>query len=356
MIRLLLLAVLGIAFAPCDADAARAQLGLGPAVWIEEYWDVKPERLDEFVSVYRRDVYALSRTAPGYRGYTLLTNLPDASGYPKLPAAPDKMITPHYGIHLRGSTLTERSVDLGNLLRRTHNVVVIHHLQTWADADGFRRHMEQAHARAHDGERLADRLARTLYPLANNYWETTFRLVVTGIESSGQADLEPRPSPGGWYKEYFEVDAKDLSKFLAAYENNTYAVMRTIPGYKGVTIVTTLPPTPEEAKRSKYTGQLLGGPTEFYVPQPGVMMDGVVRTDTSINYSRLFKGTFTIITYYQLPWETRMLQEMQKNFEIDHPGQDRLKHITKAFFPYIQNHWDMHYRAIESSSALTPPD
>ena len=37
----------------------------GPAVWIEEYWDVKPEHFDEFFRVYKRDVYALARKVPG---------------------------------------------------------------------------------------------------------------------------------------------------------------------------------------------------------------------------------------------------------------------------------------------------
>ena len=37
-------------FAPPVAMPAESETGMraGPAVWIEEYWDVKPERLDEF--------------------------------------------------------------------------------------------------------------------------------------------------------------------------------------------------------------------------------------------------------------------------------------------------------------------
>ena len=30
-------------------------------------------------------------------------------------------------------------------------------------------------------------------------------------------------------------------------------------------------------------------------------------------------------------------------------GQDRIAHVTKVFFPLSQNHWDMFYRAIETS-------
>ena len=332
----------------------------GPAAWIEEYWDVKPEKFDEFLKAYKRDVYSISRRIPGYRGYTFLTNIPDADGNPKSRRKPDRMITEHYGVHLQGKILTERAIDIGNLLMRTHNVVVVHHLQSWADAQTFRQSMERIYVDEHHGENYPDHLAKTLYPLANNYWETSFRLIETGLPMTAEMrsggkdadgfNLEPRPSNEGWFKEYFEVNAEDLDAFLNAYKNNTLVVMKPIPGYQGVTIVTTLPPSPAEATRTQYTGQILGGPSQFYVPQPGVMMDGTIRTDTSVNYSLLFKPTFTIITYYQYPWDaSRMLELMQKNFEIDYPGQDRIKHITKVFFPHIQNHWDMHYRAIETS-------
>jgi hypothetical protein len=131
--------------------------------------------------------------------------------------------------------------------------------------------------------------------------------------------------------------------------------MSKIPGYKGVTIVTTLAPDAAEAARSKFHGEMLGGPNQLYVPQPGVMMDGTIRTDTSINYSLLFKPTFTIITYYQFPPGVKMLEEMQRIFSQDHPGEDRIKKITREFFTHIQNHWDMHYRAIETSFVPLPP-
>jgi len=351
------LLIVGLICASAATDAADAQMRPGPAAWIEEYWDVKPGKLDEFVKLYRSEVYALSRKVPGYRGYTLLTNIADGTGFPPEPRMPDALLTPHYGIQLQGKTLTERSIDLGNLLRRTHNVVVIHNLQTWADSQSFRANMEQAYSSAHHGEKLSDHLAATLFPLANNYWETPFRLIETGlppVASKGQdadgLDLTPHASsPAGWYKEYFEVTAKDLPAFIAAYRNNTFATMSKIPGYKGVTIVTTLPPDPAEAARTKFNGQVLGGPDRFYVPQPGVMMDGTIRTDTSINYSLLFKPTFTIITYYQFPPGVKMLEQMQRIFEQDHPGQDRIERIKREFFPHIQNHWDMHYRAIETS-------
>ena len=323
-----------------SAGTAGAGLHAGPTVWIEEYWDVKPERFDEFVRTYRSEVYSVARRIPGYRGYTFLTNLPDSQNRPRKGRTPDKMITTHYGIFLQGKILTERVIDIGNLLRQTHNVIVIHHLKDWKEADAFRGRMEALYAREHPGENLWDHLSATVFPLANNYWQTPFRMIETGLDGSmaragtdaDGLDLEPRPSTKGWFKEYFEVLPQNLDKFLDVYRNNTYAVMKDLPGYEGVTFVTSLPPGKAEARKSHYRGQELGGPDSFYVPQPGVRIDGAVRTDTSVNYSMLFRNTFSIITYYQLPWEVDMLGGMQKNFERTNPGQDRIKHVTKVFF------------------------
>lgn len=340
--------------AAAEPTAASLQ-HVGPAVWIEEYWDVKPERFEDFVRAYRSEVYSITRRIEGYRGYTFLTNLPDEQGLPR--AGNDEMINSHYGIHLQGKVLTEQIADVGQLLRRTHNVIIIHHLQDWSDARSFRRRMEELYAQEHDGRNLWGHLSETVFALANNYWETSFRMIETGLDipparpgnDADGLDLEPRSSSVGWFKEYFDVLPKDLEKFLDVYRNNTLAVMKPLPGYEGVTFVTTLPPGNAEAARSKYRGETLGGPDSFYVPQPGVMMGGTVRTHTAINYSALFRNTFTMITYYQLPWNVPMLEEMQRNFEKTNPGEDRLEHITNVFFPLAQNHWDMWYRAIETS-------
>lgn len=328
---------------------------IGPAVWIEEYWDVKPERFDDFVRAYRDEIYSITRRIEGYRGYTFLTNLPDEEGRPRF--GTDAMINDHYGVHLRGEVLTEQIADIGQLLRRTHNVIVVHHLQDWNDARSFRGRMAELYAEEHDGQNLWDHLAETVFALAENYWETSFRMIETGLDippvgpgnDADGLDLEPRPSTTGWYKEYFHVLPEDLDRFLDVYRNNTLAVMKPLEGYEGVTFVTTLPPGEVEAARSQFRGEPLGGSDSFYVTQPGVMMGGTVRTDTSLNYSSLFRDTFTIITYYQLPWNVPMLEQMQKNFEKTNPGEDRLAHITRVFFPLAQNHWDMWYRAIETS-------
>lgn len=349
-------ATLPAALAADSSGPPGSEMHRGPAAWIEEYWDVKPEHFDEFVRSYRSEVYALARRIPGYRGYTFLTNLQEAPGRPNK-GNTDKMIIKHYGIHLQGRILTERVIDLGNLLRQTHNVVIVHHFQDWTAADSFRARMDALYAREHGGEIFADRLAKTVYPLANNMWVTPFRLVETGFKpavgrpgkDSDGLDLEPHASNKGWYKEYFDVLPKDLDKFLDVYRNNTYAQMKGLPGYEGVAFVTNLAPGKAEAARTHYHGELLGGPDSFYVPQPGVMMDGSIRTDTSINYSMLFRNTFSVITYYTLDWGVDMMGGMAKQFARTNPGEDRIKRVTRVFFPLAQNHWDMWYRGIETS-------
>ncbi len=335
----------------------------GPAAWVEEYWDVLPDNLDEFVETYREEVYSLARKVPGYRGYAVLTNIPDAQ-HPERPNMfGERMFVPHYGVHLDGKIVTERVVNVGNLIRRTHTILIAHSLQTWEDADEFRLNMEKVFAQKNSGMKLADHLSQTVYPLAANFWQEDFHLLATalpvrpGTESGGaDADglqLNPHPSEVSWYKEYFQVDADKLDDFLKAY-SETYAVMRDIPGYRGVTFVTTLPPTGAEARRVKYKNQPLGPSTDLYVPTPGVVIDGGVRTDISINFGSFFRDTYTVITHYELPWDVKLREAMQKNWESMGNRGERRARVSKTLFPLARNHWDMQYRVIETSLVPLP--
>jgi hypothetical protein len=118
-----------------------------------------------------------------------------------------------------------------------------------------------------------------------------------------------------------------------------------------VTFVTTLPPSLAEAARTRYADEPLGGAPEFYVPETGVLMDGTIPTSTSINFGSFFRDTYTIITYYEVPWNAKLLQEMQKNWEAMGNKGDRVKHVTQVLFPHARNHWDMQYRPLETSFA-----
>ena len=359
------LGLLAILAKPQFAAAQDAKFHPGPAVWIEEYWDVKPEKFGEFMTNYKRDVYEYVRKIPGYRGYNVITTIPDANGNP-VASNPklQKNTSDHYGIHINGEVLTKRLYDVGNLIRRTHNVVITHSFQTWPEADAFRKTYAKMWADAHGGEDVNEHWAKALFPLSNNFWESRFRLDSTGEtlpknikgKDADGLNLEPRVSNAMWGKEYFDVSEKEMKAFLDAYESETYQVMRLMPGYKGVTIVLNTPPTPEQAKITRYNNQPLGTEDTFYMPWKGMMMDGEMRTNYAINYSLLFNKTFTMITYYQVPWGTKMLELMQANFDKQHPGVgDRLAFITKKLFPHARNHWDMMYTGVETSFLPTGP-
>jgi hypothetical protein len=58
-----------LAFAGSTYADSASDLHPGPAAWREEYWDVKPDKFDEFVKTNREQVYSLARRVPGYRGY-----------------------------------------------------------------------------------------------------------------------------------------------------------------------------------------------------------------------------------------------------------------------------------------------
>ena len=177
--RIVLCALAALAFAGLQPRAAWSaaagddwptpRLQDGPVAWLQEYWDVKPDKLDQFVEVYRREVYALARKLPGYRGYSVMTTVPDANGFPEAPQ-PDrvKIFLPHEYVYLEGKTKTERAINVGLLIRQTHNTVIVHQFQTWAAAQKFKDALAQAYADAHGGANYSEHLSQTLYPLANN--------------------------------------------------------------------------------------------------------------------------------------------------------------------------------------------
>ena len=358
----------GTPVARADEPGFNLDLRAGPAVWKEEYWDIDPQNLEKFLEVYRQEVYSFERHFPGYRGYTVLTSIPAkaparavATAGAAPPHAADSLIRPHYGIRLEGKTLTERSINVGKLIAATHNVIVIHHFATWADADRAPAAFAKAYADKHNGGDVWEHLAATLFPLANNYWETYFRLVSTGFPANDIApgtdadnfNLDPRPEPSRMVKEYWDVTAENLTAFLKAYADESYPTTRKVKGHRGVSIITTCPPGPNDAPLTALARKSfpLGGPKEFYVPQRGMLMDGQIRTDRSINFSAIFRNTFTVITYHHMATgaDRLMGDVLQQIYGAEHNGADRLEVMRRNFFPYARNHWDMSYRVAETS-------
>jgi hypothetical protein len=234
------------AAAPTINPSAPVDFRPGPVVWQEEFWDIKPDKLDEFMAAYRTEVYSIRRHIHGYRGYTVLTTLPKDRTAPQPPepaGAYQNFISPHYGLYTGSGVLTERSINIGILIRRTHNLIIIQHFQTWADADAYPAAFAAAYSAAHNGETPAEGLAKRLYPFVNNTWSTYYRLVETGFPAhyTGAAtgndadglNLEPHPEPSYWVKEFFLVDPANAARFQEAYEHDSYAYSRQVRGHHG---------------------------------------------------------------------------------------------------------------------------
>ena len=348
-----------------DVDGLDLELHPGPEVWFEEHWQVKPEKLQAFVQAYKNEVYAVARHTPGYRGYSFWTFLQPVSGEPPVPtlftpgASRDEFIQPHPSIRLNGEILTERVINIGSLMARTYNVLIVHHLQSWSDGASFHQAMADLYARNHPGEDLWEHLSKSVYPLVDNVWTAYFRVINTGYPSEAypapkmadDADglnLEPRPGPVSIIEEGWDVRPGKLDEFVEVYKRDVYSWLRQVPGYRGLTTMTYLPP----AARDLAPAIELGGSDEFIVPYPGMLLDGTVRTDHSINAGALFKQTYNVkVMHYIETWEDQAdwLSNLLKIYAAANDGDSPWKLFEQTLFPLVNNHWDFPYRAIETS-------
>jgi hypothetical protein len=355
------------AAAPTINPSAPVDFRPGPVVWQEEFWDIKPDKLDEFMAAYRTEVYSIRRHIHGYRGYTVLTTLPKDRTAPQPPepaGAYQNFISPHYGLYTGSGVLTERSINIGILIRRTHNLIIIQHFQTWADADAYPAAFAAAYSAAHNGETPAEGLAKRLYPFVNNTWSTYYRLVETGFPAhyTGAAtgndadglNLEPHPEPSYWVKEFFLVDPANAARFQEAYEHDSYAYSRQVRGHHGVSLLTSVQPAAGEAQQTAASKANfpLGGSRELFQPHPGMLLDGTIRTNESFNASAMFRDTFSIITYQTLETGSdKLTSSMDAIYAREHSGASRIEQVKKTMFPYARDHWDLVYLMIETSFA-----
>ena len=359
--------------APSDADGVNMDTHPGPSVWVEEHWDVKPDQLRAFVDAYDKEIYALARRTPGYRGYTIATSLPAEAGddQPNTPlGGPATVIRGHPAIQLMGRIRTNKSVNWDAMFGHAFNVLIIHNIKDWADADRFRERMGALYTAAHPGQTLGDRLAQTVFPLANNYWDSDYRLIKTGwpqvapppgARAADDADglnLEPRKGPTVLVYEHWDVKPERLRQFLASYQDDVYSVIRRTRGYRGYSIATTLPPQPWEkvAPLPASARAEIGGDDRLYVPRPGVMMDGAVRTDTSINIGAVYKKTFNVMVVHEMKdWDSSKgwYNVFSKLYASEHNGGVFTEVWATNLMPNANNHWDTFYRVIKTSATLT---
>ena len=251
-----------------DTEGLNLDSHPGPAVWIEEHWDVIPDRLDEFLAVYDREIYALARQTPGYRGYTVATTIPDGTGEPEINCGAG--LSPgcgHLGAMVNNQRLSsegtkgrdfkgrlkERAVNWDGLFQHAFNVLIIHNVQTWEDGDRFRARMAELYAGRHPGQTLAARIVETLDPLATVYWDAEYRLIRTNwpeldayTKAAGPRkptdadglDLEPRHAASVLVGEHWDVKPENLCRFLEAYDRDVIQANRKLLGYRGYSIAT----------------------------------------------------------------------------------------------------------------------
>ena len=351
-----------------DADGLDLSLRAGPAVWEEEHWDVKPDNLQQFLAAYDREYYALVRRTPGYRGYTVLTTLPalpgeevpttQLGGYPPF-------IRNHGAIRIQGGIRTDKLANWDDLFARSFNVIIIHHIQDWADADKIHDRVASLYG-VRNGETLGDHLSKTLFPFADNFWRADYRMVTTGwpevkptaprkAADADDLNLEPRQGPVALVGEHWDVKPEHFCDWLKSYARDVYSVIRRTKGYRGYSIATSLPPQKCEGATAPITAAGLarvGGSDEMFVHAPGVMEQGIVRTDTSINVGSVYEKTFKVILMHQLQtWEDSALWGKRFNnlYAAEHGGASFVDLWAQNLMPNANNHWDTYLRVVKTS-------
>lgn len=352
-----------------DADGMDLSIRDGPAVWVEEHWDVKPDNLEQFLIAYEKEYYSLARKTPGYRGYTVLTTLPPLFGEANPTTqlgGKSPFIRGHSAVRIAGGKRTNRVANWGLLFNATHNVVIIHHIASWAHADRFRENIALEYQNTDRDQPLADHLALTLYPFANNTWSAEYRLVNSSwsrfpTKNTGQTDdadglnLEPGKGPHVLVGERWDVEPEQFCQWLEAYSRDVYQVIRRTPGYRGWAIATSLPPQKCEGDVAPLTSagrDRLGGSDQLYVPAPGLLQNGIVRTDLSINVGAVYKKTFNVILMHQIDnWKNSDAWSKNYNevYSRDSDGGEFTELWAKNLMTLANNHWDTYMRIVESS-------
>lgn len=312
-----------------------------PAVWLEEHWDVKAGSLPQFLAAHEANVHALARQAPGYRGYTVLTNetnpVDGASALIRTRSA--------------RAQFTDGATNWDALFDRAYNVLIIHHIDTWADADAFRARITALHDKTHPGISLADHLARSLFPYAKNYWDVEYRRVATGWFRANDADsraLKSAAAPLILVGERWQVEPERFAAWLDGYRAHLDGIGLRIPDYCGYSVATTLPPQVWETSASGMTAAArgrLGGEDPIYVERAG--SNNNIRTEASIDVGALYKKTYNVMLMHEM--RTReAAEDWQKRFSkiraaTDH-GATFIENWTNRSINAAENHREAFFR------------
>ena len=172
-------------------------------------------------------------------------------------------------------------------------------------------------------------------------------------ENVSQEKLNPVPGPQIWVEEYLHIKPEKFDRFMEIYRERIYPVLRTTTGYRGQTVITSLPPK-EGIPKMDFAGEnlVLGPPETLFPAHPGINLDGT-RTDRMVHLGSLLKGKFNVIIIHHIDsWKSfeSWIPEFQQNWRNANNGQDMWDSLQDEFFSDIViNHWDTVYRVVETS-------
>lgn len=153
------------------------------AVWIEEHWNVKPDKIDSFVDIYKNQIIPVLAEAKGYAGYEIVSTTPspevptmDFAGSSLQLGPPDNMFAPHPGLNING-VRTNYMVHLETLLKGQFNIIIIHKIDTWKNFETWIPEFEAIWSKRHDGRNMWEDLQKDFFPMAINHWDTVYRVV-----------------------------------------------------------------------------------------------------------------------------------------------------------------------------------
>lgn len=160
-------------------------------------------------------------------------------------------------------------------------------------------------------------------------------------------------------EEYHLVKPGKEEEVIAWYLKNIVPVLQTYPGYIGMEVLSN---SSDASVKDPEIAKLIGLPKTDILPHLGIMMDGQIRTDRSINFHSVLQNQFTLMYRHYLSdeasfkalmegHETRgdglSSESLPAKWRKIH-GTDLWDTMAKEYFVDIDNHWDIVYRFVYS--------
>lgn len=168
-----------------------------------------------------------------------------------------------------------------------------------------------------------------------------------------QKQLDPVPGPQLWIEEHWKIKPEKFDAFMKIYRERIYPVLRTTTGYRGYSVITSLPPK-EGLPKMDFAGEdmVLGPPADLFPRHPGINLKGT-RTDHMVHLGSLLRNEFNIVIIHHIDsWKSfeTWIPEFQENWRKANGGKDMWDSLQEEFFTDIViNHWDTVYRVVETS-------